>query len=67
MASVWERPLAMVFIDGGHTEEAAQSDYAAWTPHVMNGGLLAIHDVLCDAGKRGTGAAMQPESKGEPE
>jgi MMP 1-O-methyltransferase len=48
VASVWERPLAMVFIDGGHTEEAAQTDYAAWTPNVMHDGLLAIHDVFPD-------------------
>lgn len=49
LASVWDRPLAMVFIDGGHTEEAAQTDYAGWEPHVMNGGLLAIHDVFPDS------------------
>ena len=48
VASVWERPLAMVFIDGSHTEEAAQTDYGAWTPHVMHGGLVAIHDVFPD-------------------
>lgn len=48
LASMWDRPLAMVFIDGGHTEEAAQTDYAAWAPHVMHGGLLAIHDVFPD-------------------
>lgn len=48
VASVWERPLAMVFIDGGHTEEAAQTDYAAWAPNVMDAGLLAIHDVFPD-------------------
>ena len=46
--SMWDRPLAMAFIDGGHSEEAAQADYAAWGPHVMQGGLLAIHDVFPD-------------------
>ena len=48
VAAVWERPLAMVFIDGGHTEEAAQTDYDGWAPHVITGGLLAIHDVFPD-------------------
>jgi MMP 1-O-methyltransferase len=48
LASVWERPLSMVFVDGGHTEEAVQADYAAWGPLVMPGGLLAIHDVIPD-------------------
>ena len=55
VASVWERPLAMVFIDGSHTEEAAQTDYAAWTPHVMRGGFVAIHDVFPEPQKGGHG------------
>src|SRR4051812_23838199 len=32
VASVWSTPLAMLFIDGGHTEEHAQNDYGSWTP-----------------------------------
>jgi hypothetical protein len=35
-----------LFIDGGHGVEPARADYAYWTPHVMEGGLLAIHDVF---------------------
>ncbi|HYI45319.1 MAG TPA: class I SAM-dependent methyltransferase [Actinomycetota bacterium] len=44
----WDTPLGLVFIDGGHSEEAARNDYACWAPHVMHGGLLAIHDVFED-------------------
>ena len=44
----WATPLGMVFIDGGHSMEAALADYRAWAPHVMPGGLLAIHDVFPD-------------------
>ena len=36
----------MVFIDGGHSEEAAQKDYELWTQRINVGGLLAIHDVF---------------------
>ena len=36
----------MVFIDGGHSEEAAQKDYDLWTQRINLGGLLAIHDVF---------------------
>ena len=36
----------MVFIDGGHSEEAAQKDYELWTQRINIGGLLAIHDVF---------------------
>ncbi|MFC3999659.1 class I SAM-dependent methyltransferase [Nocardiopsis sediminis] len=48
VASLWNTPLGMVFIDGGHTDEAAQADYASWSPHVVPGGVLAIHDVFPD-------------------
>ena len=43
---VWSKPLAMVFIDGGHSEKAANEDYDTWSPHLIQGGLLAIHDVF---------------------
>jgi predicted O-methyltransferase YrrM len=48
VASIWGTPLGMLFIDGGHTDEAAQADYASWTPHIAQGGALAIHDVFPD-------------------
>lgn len=48
VAALWNTPLGFVFIDGGHTDEAAQADYEAWTPHVAPAGLLAIHDVFPD-------------------
>src|SRR3954447_17617027 len=44
----WTTPLAMLFIDGGHTEEHAQGDYAGWAHHLLPGGVLAIHDVFPD-------------------
>ena len=42
----WSEPLAMVFIDGGHSDQAANDDYDVWHPHIIEGGLLAIHDVF---------------------
>ena len=45
----WQTPLAMVFIDGGHSLEAAITDYRCWMPHLMRGGILAIHDLFDDA------------------
>lgn len=45
----WQTPLAMVFIDGGHSLDAALTDYRCWTSHLMRGGILAIHDVFEDA------------------
>ncbi len=42
----WSEPLAMVFIDGGHSDQAANDDYDVWHPHIIQGGLLAIQDVF---------------------
>lgn len=44
----WSTPLSLLFIDGGHGVEPAREDYEGWTPHVMPGGLLVIHDVFPD-------------------
>ena len=41
-------PLSLVFIDGGHSEAAAQIDYRTWAPKVIPGGYLAIHDIFED-------------------
>ncbi len=44
----WVTPLGMVFIDGGHSLEAALRDYRSWSTHVVKGGILAIHDIFPD-------------------
>ena len=38
----------MIFIDGGHSEEAAQTDYKLWSKKINPDGVLAIHDVFPD-------------------
>jgi predicted O-methyltransferase YrrM len=48
VARLWQTPLGMLFIDGGHTDAAAQADYTGWAPWVARGGALAIHDVFPD-------------------
>jgi predicted O-methyltransferase YrrM len=48
VAARWATPLAFLFIDGGHGTEPAHRDYEGWTPHVVVGGYLAIHDVFPD-------------------
>jgi predicted O-methyltransferase YrrM len=48
VASLWERPLALLFVDGGHAAEVAWADYRAWAPKVAPGGSMAIHDVFPD-------------------
>lgn len=46
VARGWRTPLRLLFIDGGHTEEAAQRDFDGWARWVDVGGALIIHDVF---------------------
>jgi MMP 1-O-methyltransferase len=52
-AGVWGGEVGMVFIDGGHSEQAARRDLAGWSPHVVPEGLLVIHDVFEDPAEGG--------------
>lgn len=45
-AKMWSTPLSLVFIDGGHTFEAAYNDYNCWAKHIMPGGYLLVHDIF---------------------
>lgn len=47
-ARQWATPLGLVFIDGGHSFEAARLDYESWAPHLLPGGYLLIHDIFED-------------------
>lgn len=49
----WLTPLAMVFIDGGHSVEAALCDYRSWACHIVPQGILAIHDIFKDPSQGG--------------
>ncbi len=44
----WRTPLALVFVDGGHTDEHASNDYEGWGRWVARHGTLVIHDVFPD-------------------
>ena len=48
IAALWAGRLALVFIDGGHTDEHATGDYEGWAPHLAPDGLLVVHDVFPD-------------------
>ena len=53
IAEAWRTPLSFLFIDGGHSREAATADYEGWAPNVVLGGVLAIHDVFEDPAEGG--------------
>ena len=42
VAALWNTPLSMLFIDGGHAEKHAQNDYTGWARWLVPGGLLVI-------------------------
>ncbi len=48
VARTWRTPLHFLFIDGGHTEQAAAQDFDGWAKWLVVGGALAIHDVFPD-------------------
>jgi predicted O-methyltransferase YrrM len=53
VARGWATPLALLFVDGGHSQAAAEADYDSWSPHVVPDGLLIIHDVFEDPAEGG--------------
>ncbi|MCP3941816.1 MAG: class I SAM-dependent methyltransferase [Desulfobacteraceae bacterium] len=48
VGKMWQTPLSMVFVDGGHSFDAAYNDFLIWSPYLMTGGLLVIHDIFLD-------------------
>lgn len=46
VAESWNSPLAMVFIDGGHSLETAMNDFRSWHEKIISGGALVIHDIF---------------------
>ena len=44
-SKIVENNADLIFIDGSHTFESAESDYELWRNKIKKGGTLAIHDV----------------------
>jgi predicted O-methyltransferase YrrM len=40
----WTAPLDFLFIDGDHSWAGLEADWRDWTPHVVRGGIVALHD-----------------------
>ncbi|GII92555.1 class I SAM-dependent methyltransferase [Sinosporangium siamense] len=55
MAALWNAPLGLLFIDGGHSDGPVTADYEGWAPHVAVGGALVFHDVFADPADGGQG------------
>lgn len=42
----WIGDIGFLFIDGDHYYENVLQDLLLWTPHVVKGGIVAIHDAI---------------------
>jgi len=46
LATRWNRPIRLLWIDGDHTLQGAREDFRLFRPHLAPGAVVAIHDVL---------------------
>lgn len=52
-ARAWnQRDIGLLWIDGDHRYEAVRQDLEAWYPHVVDGGVIALHDTDYDEVQR---------------
>jgi predicted O-methyltransferase YrrM len=42
----WTEPIALLWVDGDHSDEGVRTDLRCWTPFVVAGGLVALDDSL---------------------
>jgi predicted O-methyltransferase YrrM len=65
VAARWARPIDLLFIDGDHSEEGTRSDWDAFSPHVVVGGVVIFHDARYGqprGGDAGPGPALVVDS-----
>ncbi|HEY7217093.1 MAG TPA: class I SAM-dependent methyltransferase [Candidatus Binatia bacterium] len=48
----WSHPVRMLWIDGDHRYDAVHLDFALWEPHLVEGGILAMHDTIRKRGPK---------------
>jgi predicted O-methyltransferase YrrM len=46
IAKKWNKPIHMLFVDGSHRYQDVLDDFAGFFPFVVDGGLVAFHDVV---------------------
>jgi predicted O-methyltransferase YrrM len=51
-AKQWSQPVRLLWIDGDHRYEPAKLDFTQWEPHVVEGGIIAMHDTIRKRGPK---------------
>lgn len=46
LARTWTAPIRFLWIDGDHTYEGAKADVEGFKPHLADGAIVLMHDVL---------------------
>jgi Methyltransferase domain len=46
VSPTWKRDIRFLWIDGDHTYEGAKSDFDGFSPFLVSGGVVALHDAL---------------------
>ncbi len=44
LAPGWDKPIALLFIDGDHRYEAVYSDFSLWRPYLVDDALVVFND-----------------------
>ena len=42
--AAWEQPIGLLWIDGSHKYRHVRDDFTCWQQHVVDGGVVALHD-----------------------
>lgn len=50
VAKQWKEPIHFLFLDGSHKYETVLADYQGFYPYVVDGGIIAFHDVVPEWG-----------------
>jgi len=44
-AESFDKPVELLFVDGDHSYEAVKLDFELWYPKLIDGGIIAFHDL----------------------
>lgn len=51
-AEGWNKPIRLLWIDGDHRYHPTKLDFSLWEPHLVEGGILAMHDTIRKQGPK---------------
>lgn len=51
-AKDWNKPIRLLWIDGDHRYQEVKRDFLLWEPHVVDGGIIAMHDTIRKKGPK---------------